>query len=85
MKRSDVLKKADELINGDRAEAYGNVEENFTRTAKGWSVILGTEVSPEQVALCMAWVKISRLTNRPHDDGYVDAAGYIALAGELSG
>ena len=41
-------------------------------------------MTTEQVALCMAWLKIARLVNGPHDDSYVDAAAYMALAAELS-
>ena len=83
-KRTEVLEMAAELINGDRELDYGTPEENFGRIAAGWSVILEKDVSAEQVALCMAWLKIARLVNGPHGDSYVDAAAYMALAGELS-
>jgi len=84
MKRSDVLAAADKLINGDRQANYGPPQENFARIAAGWSVILKTDVTPEQVALCMAWLKLARLVNGPHDDSYIDGAAYMALAAELS-
>lgn len=83
-KRTDILETAAELINNDRAREYGPVSENFNRIATGWSVILEKDVSAEQVALCMAWLKIARLVNGPHEDSYIDAAAYMALAGELS-
>lgn len=73
------------LLNGDRRHEYGNSNESFSRIAAGWAQLLGTEVSPIQVALCMAWLKMSRLTTSPHHhDSYTDAAGYIALAEELN-
>ena len=53
-KRTKVLKEATDLINGPRAEEYGPPEVNFTNIAKGWSVIIGMEVTAEEVALCMA-------------------------------
>lgn len=84
-RRSEILAEADRLINGDRQAAYGPPAENFARIAAGWSVILGREISPAQVALCMAWLKIARLSNGPHADSYVDGAAYIALAAELDG
>lgn len=84
MKRSDVLAAADKLINGDRQANYGPPQENFARIAVGWSVILKTDVTSEQVALCMAWLKLARLVNGPHDDSYIDGAAYMALAAELS-
>ena len=84
MNRREILAKADELIHGDREQHYGTPQENFARIAVGWSVILGKPVKPEQVALCMAWLKIARLVNGPHDDSYTDGCGYLALAGELA-
>ncbi len=82
--RSQILQRAGELINGDRQAAYGPPSVNFSRIAAGWSAILGQPVSPEQVALCMAWLKIARLVNGRHEDSYVDGAAYMALAAELS-
>ena len=72
-----VLEEANELIFGERAKAYGNADANFRRIAAGWSVILGTTVTPEQVGLCMAWLKIARQVGKPNRDNLVDAAGYI--------
>jgi hypothetical protein len=83
-KRTEILETAKHLVNGDRADAYGPPEENFKRIADGWSVILQADVSAEQVALCMAWLKIARLVNSSTQDGYVDGAAYIALAAELA-
>lgn len=81
--RGEILREAETLINGARAQAYGPPEENFARIAAGWSVIFNAPVSPEQVARAMAWLKIARLNEGPHRDSYVDGAAYMALAGEL--
>lgn len=81
--RATILREAENLINGDRAQSYGPPEVNFSRIAKGWEVILGAPVTAEEVALCMAWLKIARLCEGPHRDSYVDGAAYLALAGEL--
>lgn len=83
-KRTEILETAADLVNGARARDYGTPQENLGRIASGWAVILNQDVSAEQVALCMAWLKIARLVNGPHEDSYVDAAAYMALAGELS-
>ena len=82
--RSTVLSQAADLINGDREKDYGTPQDNFQRIADGWSVILGCDVSPDQVALCMAWLKIARLVNGSHLDSYIDGAAYMALAAELA-
>lgn len=81
--RHQILMDADRLLHGDRQADYGPPEENFARIAAGWAVILGTPVTAEQVARCMAWLKIARLCEGPHRDSYTDGAGYLALAGEL--
>lgn len=83
-KRDHILDTAKSLINGDRQSHYGTPQENFARIAKGWAVILECDVTPEHVALCMAWLKIARLVHGPHEDSYIDGAAYLALAGELS-
>lgn len=74
----NILQEADKLVNGDRREAYGSPLDDFSRTAKMWSAILGHEVTAEQVGLCMCAVKISRQVNAPKLDNMVDLAGYAA-------
>lgn len=74
---STILEEAGKLVDGDRAEAYGHPAEDFARTAKMWSAILGVEVSREQIALCMVALKISRQVNKPGRDNLVDACGYL--------
>lgn len=81
-----TLAEASELISGDRQKDYGPPEENFARIADLWAVVLGVDVSPAQVALCMAQLKVARLINSPdHGDSWVDAAGYIGLGAQLAG
>jgi len=82
MKRDQLLQKAEELINGDRAEEYGDAKKNFEDIAKMWSVILEKEITPQQMALCMIMVKAARLMKTDHEDSWVDIAGYAALGGE---
>ena len=81
-KKMNVLQTAESLIYGDRQKQYGNARENFTDIATGWANIVGIQVSPEQVALMMAWLKICRITaglkrgEPAHTDSIVDLAGY---------
>lgn len=56
-----ILTEAEGLINGDRQKAYAHPWENFSQTAALWSPILGVQVTPEQVALCMIQVKNYRM------------------------
>lgn len=78
-----VLQEAQRLVYGDRQAAYGHPADDYGRTAKMWSVILGTEVSAKQAALCMCAVKLSREVNQPKRDNLVDLAGYAAVAARI--
>jgi hypothetical protein len=77
MDKESILDEAKRIVHGDRGENYGHPFEDFSRTAQIWSAILGTEVTPENVALCMVGLKISREVNRPKRDNIVDGAGYF--------
>lgn len=84
MKREIVLDTAKNLVNNDRVKHYGTPKENFTRIANMWSEIFKTKITPAQVALCMAIVKVTRLIQTPdHEDSWVDLAGYAACGGEV--
>jgi len=76
MKHESALLEAQGLVHGDRNAAYGSPLEDFRRTAKMWSAILGVEVLPEKVGLCMIAIKISRECNKHKRDNLVDVAGY---------
>lgn len=73
----NIFEEANELIHGPRQASYDHPYYNFSRIAKIWSVVLGMEVTPEQVGLCMVGVKIAREAYSPKRDNLVDAAGYL--------
>ena len=89
MKKDQVIKEAGNLIASDRQGEYGNPEDNFTRIAGGWNIIVKNamrthaQITPAHVALMMDWLKSSRLL---HDiesvDSWIDKCGYSALGGE---
>jgi hypothetical protein len=72
-----ILEEAQRLVHGDRGSAYGHPYDDFSRTAKIWSAILGYDVTPAEVSLCMVGLKISREVNKPKRDNRVDGAGYF--------
>lgn len=85
MNSTDVLEEANKIILGDRRTDYGPPTESFTTIARLWSTILGTDVQPYQVALCMIQLKVVRaMNNCEHEDSWVDIAGYAALGSEVS-
>jgi hypothetical protein len=52
------LDEAKSLVYGDRNDAYGHPADDYERTARIWSAILGVEITAKQAVLCMAGVKI---------------------------
>ena len=68
-----------------RERIYGPPSESFDAIAARWSLVLGIEVSPAQVALCLIDLKMARLTRGPsHLDSIVDVAGYAACLREVT-
>jgi hypothetical protein len=72
-----ILDEAERLVGGSRGDDYGHPGEDFARTAACWSALFGWTVQPEQVALAMICVKLSRLSQTPTKrDSLTDIAGY---------
>ena len=75
-----ILDKAKKIIYGQRQKDYGDALSNHQRIADIWSAVLGIEVSPEQVVLCMIGLKMARLVNTPgHEDSWIDIVGYAGV------
>lgn len=89
MNRTEYLKRAAEIISGEREKIYGNPRDNFQLIADLWSRYLAS-TSPfnldcRDVANMMILLKIARSTKgNLYDDTWVDIAGYAALGGELA-
>lgn len=84
MNRDQLLDEAKSLINGDRADIYGDPTVNHVRIARMWSAYLGHDISAHDVAICFILTKVSRLAaSASHMDSYIDIAGYAALAAEF--
>lgn len=85
MNRKEVLDAAAAAVLKDRQAVYGPPENSFADTAAMWAIILGVPVTPYQVALCLAGLKIVRAKSSPdHADNWADLAGYAACGGELA-
>lgn len=87
---NSVCRKAGELVAGPRAVTHGDMELTHTRISDLWSAYLrGCEdpfaLGAVDVLNMMELMKIGRRLGGEHNvDDYIDAAGYAALAGELS-
>lgn len=85
MKREDILKTANECVNGARQQDYGNPEDNFKQIGKLWSAYTGHEYSPVDVSIMLMLMKVGRMkTGKGTTDTYVDICGYAACAGEIA-
>lgn len=87
MNRNETLEMAERLINGDRADQYGDAFDTHERIGIMWSAILGLgygSIRAVDVALCMDAVKTIRAVKNPqYEDSWVDKAGYSALGAEF--
>ena len=78
-----LLRHAAGVVDKRRAD-YGEPEDLFANVAVRWSQVLGIRVTPVQVALCLADLKMARLAHNPkHLDSLIDVAGYVACAHEV--
>ena len=82
MDRLELLEAAMFAVQ-QRGDEYGSPWRSHERIAVMWTAIMGVEFTPEQVALCLAAMKIARLSeNADHQDSWVDLAGYAATGSE---
>ena len=84
MNRGDILQEAARLTAKDRQQTYGDPKTNHSRLADLWTTYLEHRITPQQVAICMALVKIARLMETETEDSFVDLAAYAAIAGEIA-
>jgi hypothetical protein len=83
MTGEELLQHAAAVVR-NRRRTYGEPELLFARVAERWSQHLGTKITATQVTLCLADLKLARLTIDPtHLDSLVDVAGYAAIIREV--
>ena len=64
----------------ERGSLWGHPYYNHKRISELWSAYLDHPITPSQVALCMALVKVSRLTESAnHSDSIIDAIAYLSI------
>ena len=69
----------------ERGVRYGHPITNHKRIAELWSAYLGYPIQPNEVAICMALVKISRQAEDVSKlDNYEDCVAYIAIAKSIT-
>tara|TARA_R100001086_G_C11703057_1_gene221897 strand:+ start:243 stop:623 length:381 start_codon:yes stop_codon:yes gene_type:complete len=78
-----TLATAIELVEKNRNKDYGDTYTNHKNIAKLWSSFLDVEITPHDVAICMALVKIARIKHYHKKDNYIDIAAYAGIAYEV--
>ena len=63
-----------------RGAVYGHPYTNHKRISDLWSAYLDHPITPSQVAVCMALLKISRISESPKsEDSLLDAIAYLSI------
>lgn len=88
-KRGEILRAAEQMVNGSRQEDYGEPEDNFSKIAKLWSAYCDFTFTAHDVAMMLSLMKVGRISaaykqGKYNEDSYVDGPGYIACAGEIA-
>lgn len=93
-KEKTVLSEAEALVyGGDRNQNYGHPRESCQRIAGLWSAYLtgkypetrGLTLGPDDVALMMLLLKVSRETGKHQRDNDIDMAGYVGVHARVVG
>ena len=92
MTKEEILKRAKDLISGDRNDTHGDAFQNHAEIAEFWNIFLDKKLQPmanitaEDVALMMVLMKISRNNQgkKSNIDNFIDMCGYAAIAGEIN-
>ncbi len=82
MNARDYLNEASAIIQ-DRGADYGHPTDNMSRTASLWAAYLEMPIRPDQVAMCLALVKVARSMEGAKVDNFIDGAAYFAISGQL--
>ena len=83
MNAGDFLNEAKAIIQ-DRGMDYGHPTDNMQRTARLWSAYLEMPIADDQVAMCLALVKVARSMESSKVDNFIDGAAYFAISGQLA-
>lgn len=95
--RGEILRKALEIINGERQDLYGKPEDSFQLIAEYWNSFLERKLGivlsehgldmldKRSVAEMMMLFKIARMSGqKPSLDNYLDIAGYAGIAADFA-
>lgn len=82
---TDTSQLTQELVD-ERVRVYGDPVETFAQIASVWSGILGHDVNPTDVPLCLIGLKLVRTTQAPdYSDNSDDIEGYLDIFRKIVG
>lgn len=75
---ADNLVRVNDMLNGEKAEEYGNPRIMFQNISQRW---FGCDDAEVEVAIMMAELKIERIKHdHSKEDSYLDAIAYLTMA-----
>lgn len=75
---ADNFVRVNDMLNGEKAEEYGNPRTMFQNISKRW---FGCDDAEVDVAIMMAELKIERIKHDlKKEDSYLDAIAYLSMA-----
>jgi hypothetical protein len=84
MKAEEILRTAADLVSGPRAEQHGDVMEVFGTATSLFHRASGEVLDEWDGIMFMVCLKIARIKHGTFNvDDYIDACGYLALAGQV--
>ena len=91
MNTTDILEKTKKLVSESRHDKHGDKVINHENIARLWTGYLQNKfkialvILPEDVACLMSLLKLARTqAGKFNLDDYIDACGYVAIAGEIA-
>ena len=79
----NILREAENIVHGQRAQDYGDMSSSFKRIAAMWSAYLDTPINWLDVAHMMIMLKVSRGKAGYKHDSIVDIIGYSYCADRI--
>ena len=84
MKAEEILRTAADLVSGPRKEQHGDVMDVFGTTTSIFHSVSGEIIDEWDGIMFMVCLKLARIKHGGFKfDDYIDACGYLALAGQL--
>lgn len=89
MKAVDIIRKAADIVGGDRNRSHGDKMQSHQNIAALWNAyleeVLDRHLTPKDVAVMMVLLKVARTkTGEFNLDDYIDMVGYAGIAGDLA-